>query len=255
MLARLKKHQFLFEELVKRDFSKKYRGTSLGMIWSVLFPLMNLYVMQFAFGRFFGNSTPHYIIYLFSGNIVLSFFRESTTTGMTALSSNAAIFGKIPVPKYLFLLSKNVSALINFLLTLVVYFAFVLGDGISMSPRMLFLILPICCLTVFNVGVGMILSALYIFFRDMEYLYNVFLMLLTYLSAIFYTIDRFSPTQQKFFLLNPVYVYISCFRTVVIDGMVPAPLFSVLCVFYALLALGVGAFIYKKYNHKFIYYI
>lgn len=255
MLRKLKKNQFLFEELVKRDFSKKYRGTSLGMLWSVLFPLMNLFVMQFAFGRFFGNSTPHYIIYLFSGNIVLSFFRESTTTGMTALSSNASIFSKIPVPKYLFLFSKNISALINFLLTLVVYFAFVLADGIPLSPRMLLLILPICCLAVFNVGIGMILSALYIFFRDMEYLYNVFLMLLTYLSAIFYTIDRFSPAQQKIFLFNPVYVYICFFRTVVIDDAMPSLLISGLCILYALLALGGGAFIYKKYNHRFIYYI
>lgn len=255
MLTRLKKNQFLFEELVKRDFSKKYRGTSLGMLWSILFPLMNLFVMHFVFGRFFGNSTPHYIIYLFSGNVVLSFFRESTTTGMTALSSNAAIFSKIPVSKYLFLFSKNISALINFLLTLVVYFVFVVADGIPLSPQMLLLILPICCLTVFNLGVGMILSAMYIFFRDMEYLYSVFLMLLTYMSAVFYTIDRFSPTQQKLFLLNPVYVYISYFRTIVIDKAIPGLLLSGLCVFYALLALGIGAFIYKKYNHRFIYYI
>lgn len=255
MFARLKKHQFLFEELVKRDFGKKYRGTSLGMLWSILSPLLSLFVMQFVFGRFFGNSTPHYVIYLFSGNTVLSFFRESTTTGMTALSSNATIFSKIPVPKYLFLFSKNISALINFLLTLVVYFAFVLGDGISLSPRMLLLVVPICCLTIFNVGVGMILSALFIFFRDMEYLYNIFLMLLTYLSAIFYTVDRFSPIQQKLFLLNPVYVYIRYFRLVVINNVTPSLVMNGLCFFYAAVAMAVGAYIYKKCNHQFIYYI
>lgn len=255
MFAKIKKNQFLFEELVKRDFKKKYRKTSLGMLWSVLFPLLNLAVMEFAFRRFFGNNTPNYTIYLFSGNIVLAFFRESTVTGMTALSGNASIFSKINVPKYLFILSKNVSALINFFLTLLVYFVFVIVERIPLSPRMFLLAFPIICLTVFNIGVGMILSAFYIFFRDTEYLYNVFLTLLTYLSAIFYTLDRFSPAQQKFFLLNPIYVYIRYFRSIVIDGIVPGLRFHSLCAVYAMVALMIGAWVYKKYNHKFIYYV
>ncbi len=255
MLSRLKKNQFLFEELVKRDFNKKYRGAILGIFWSVLSPLLSLFVMQIAFSRFFGASTPHYIIYLFSGNIVLSFFRESTTTGMSALSGNAAIFSKIPVSKYLFVLSKNTSAFINFIFVLIVYFLFVIGDGISVTPRFLLLLFPIVCLTVFNIGAGLILSALYMFFRDVEYFYHVFLMLLTYLSAIFYTLDRFSPLQQTLFLLNPIYTYISYFRIVVIQNATPDWLLHFLCAFYAALAVGVGAWIYKKYNYQFIYYV
>ena len=103
ILNRFKEHQFLFTELVKRDFKKKYKRTYLGMLWSVLSPLMTLLVMSLVFTRFFGRTTPHYVIYLFSGNIVYSFFSDSTSGGMGSLLANAAIFTRVNVPKYIFL--------------------------------------------------------------------------------------------------------------------------------------------------------
>lgn len=255
MIEKLKQNKFLFEELVKRDFKKKYKRTVLGMIWSMLSPLMNLLVMSLIFTQFFGRNTAHYTIYLFSGNIVISFYKESTKGGMTSLMGNSGIFTKINVPKYLFLFSRNVSALINFGLTLVIYFIFVAFDGIQFHWNFLFLIIPITCLVVMNIGIGMILSALYVFFRDIEYLYDIFLTLLTYLSAIFYTVDGFSPKVQKMFLFNPVYVVIKFIRTIVIDGNLPSIQYAILCASYALLYFGIGAWFYKHYNRRFLYYV
>ena len=120
----LKKHQFLFEELVKRDFKQKYKRTVLGMAWSILSPLLTLLVMKVVFTQFFGRNTPFYTTYLFSGNLVMAYFKESTKGGMNSLTSNASIFTKINIPKYLFIFSKNVSALVNFLIILLVYFFF-----------------------------------------------------------------------------------------------------------------------------------
>lgn len=255
MIETLKKHQFLFEELVKRDFKQKYKRTALGMAWSVLSPLLTLLVMKIVFTQFFGRSTPHYTIYLFSGNLIMAYFKESTKGGMNALMSNAKIFSKINVPKYMFLLSKNVSALINFLIILVVYFFFCILDGITFGVHMLALVYPLACLLTFNIGVGMVLSAMYVFFRDTQYLYDVFLTLLTYVSAIFYTIDQFSATIQSLFLLNPVYCYISYFRIIAIDSTIPSFGLHALCAFYAVAALVAGAVVYKKCNHKFLYYV
>lgn len=255
MFERLKKHQFLFEELVKRDFKQKYKRTVLGMAWSILSPLLTLLVMKLVFTHFFGRNTPHFTTYLFSGNLVMAFFKESTRGGMNSLMSNASIFSKINVPKYLFIFSRNVSALVNFLIILVVYFIFCIFDNITFGFHMLTLSYPILCLLLFNLGVGMILSAMFVFFRDTQYLYDVFLTLLTYLSAIFYTVDRFSPTVQKLFLLNPVYCYIKYFRVVVIDGAIPSMQYHLLCAGYALVALGIGFLVYKKNNHKFLYYV
>ena len=124
IFEKLKRHQFLFEELVKRDFKSKYKRTTLGIAWSMLSPLLQLAVMALVFTSFFGRTTPHYVIYIFSGNLVFSYFSEATNQGMTALEQNAHIFSKVNVPKYIFLLSKNVASLINFGLTLIIYFIF-----------------------------------------------------------------------------------------------------------------------------------
>lgn len=251
----LRKHQFLFEELVMRDFKQKYKRTVLGMAWSVLSPLLTLLVMKIVFTQFFGRDMPHYTTYLFSGNLVMAYYREATKGGMSSLMANAKIFSKVNVPKYMFLLSKNVSALVNFSLTLCVYFMFCAVDGIRFGVHMVALVYPILCLLLFNVGVGLILSALYVFFRDVQYLYDVFMTLLNYCSAIFYTVDGYSPAIQRIFLLNPVYCYIKYFRTVTIEGCIPSAAYHLLCAFYALLAVAVGAWIYKKYNHQFLYYV
>lgn len=255
IVLKLKKHQFLFEELVKRDFKQKYKRTILGMGWSILAPLLTLVVLNFIFSNFFGQSIPHYTIYLFCGNLLFAYFSEATNTGMSSLISNADIFSKINVPKYIFLLSKNISSLINFGLSLIIFFVFVFLEGIPFTFKFLMLLYPIACLIVFNIGMGLILSALFMFFRDISYLYSILTMLLMYASAIFYGTDILPEKYQSLFLLNPVYVYIKYFRNIVIYGEIPSIQYHLLCAFYALLVIVIGGYIYKKYNHKFLYYI
>ena len=254
-VRKIKELSFVFSELIKRDFKKKYKRTYLGMLWSLFSPLLTLFVMTIVFKGFFGSSTEHYVIYLFCGNIVFSYFSESTSGSMSALLANADIFSKINVPKYLFLLAKNVSSLINFGLTFAVFLIFCIIDGISFSFSFFALIIPISCLILFNLGLGLILSALYVFFRDMQYLWSVFTLLLMYMSAIFYTLDRFPESVENLFLLNPVYVYIKYFRLIVLENALPSVAFNLLSIGYAAAALALGALIYKKNNYKFLYYI
>ena len=255
MLQRAKQYRFLFEELVKRDFKKKYKGTVLGMAWSVLSPLLTLLVMRVVFGQFFGGSMEHYTIYLFCGNLIFSYFNEANTQGMTSLRDNAEIFTKINIPKIMFLLAKNAQTLINFGLTLVVFFLFCILDGITFTWKFLLLLYPIMCLLIFNVGVGLILSALYLFFRDMQYLWTVFVQLLMYMSAIFYTTDSFSPWLQAVLHLNPVYLFITYFRQIVLHGVIPAAWFHLLILVFTAATAAVGGWMYKKYNHQFLYYV
>lgn len=255
MIQKLKKHQFLFEELVKRDFKKKYKRTVLGMGWSLLSPLLMLLVMRLVFTQFFGRDMEHYTTYLFCGNLVFSYFKESTNQGMTSLTGNASIFTKVNVPKYLFLLSKNVQTLINFGLTLLVFVLFCILDGITFTWRWVLLIYPIVGLLAFNLGMGLILSALFVIFRDIQYLWSVFTQLLMYVSAIFYSVEQYSPVVQQIFHANPVYLFIKYFRIVVIDTAVPSIWLHLLIMLYTLLVLGIGCIIYKKYNTRFLYYV
>lgn len=255
MIQKVKRYQFLFEELVKRDFKKKYKRTVLGMAWSLLSPLLTLLVMRLVFTQFFGETMEHYTTYLFCGNLIFACFSESTGLGMTSLLENADIFSKVNVPKYLFLLSKSIQGMINFGLTLLVFFLFCILDGITCTWKFVLLLYPICCLVLFNIGVGLILSALFMFFRDIQYLWSVFTQLLMYMSAIFYTIDQYSYTVQCLFLVNPVYLFIRYFRKIVIEATIPTLWFHLLMLADVLIVLAIGCWMYKKYNHRFLYYI
>lgn len=249
------RNQFLLEELVKRDFKKKYKRTFLGIFWSLLSPLMMLGVISFVFSQFFGRTIEYFVLYVLAGQIVFAYFSESTNTGMVSLLNNANIFSKINVPKFLFVLSRNVSALINFILTVVIFFCFVFAYRIEANLLMLLIFYPIVCLIIFNYGIGLILSAFYIFFRDMQYLYSLLLQIVMYGSAIFYSIDMLSKSYQVVFYFNPLYLYITFIRDVVIYNKIPELWFTALCGLYAVLALLFGLLIYRKYNYKFVYYI
>lgn len=253
MKEKIQKYRFAFEELVSRDFKTKYKRSVLGMGWSMLQPLLLLIIMRLVFTQFFGRTMEHYTTYLFCGNLIFSYFNESTTQGMQALMANAHIFTKVNVPKYLFLLSKNVQTLINFGLTLIIFFIMCVFDGITFTWKFVFLIIPIVFLLLFNLGMGLILSALYVFFRDMQYLWRIMLQLLMYMSAIFYNVDSFA--NPKIFYLNPVYTFILYFRRIVIHAEIPGLIHTGLMIFYSLAALGIGCLMYKKFNHKFLYYV
>ena len=255
LIDRFKKHSFLFQELVKRDFKTKYKGSMLGILWSIISPLLMLLVMDLIFSNFFGASIEHYVIYLFCGNIIFTYFNDATNYGMTALLWNADIFTKINVPKYLFVLAKNVQSLINFGLTLGVFFVFCIIDGVPFTWRFFMLIYPIICILLVNIGVGLILSALHIFFRDVAHLWPIFTMLLMYASAIFYDVKMFPESLQKILYINPVYQNIVYFRDIVLNGFIPSFGYHMIILGTALLLVGIGFLIYHKFNWRFLYYV
>ena len=255
MFEKLKRRRFLFEELVKRDFKKKYKRTILGMGWSMLSPLLMLLVMKIVFEQFFGCTMNHYTTYLFCGLLVFDWFGDSTSCGMRSLFGNAGIFSKVNVPKYLFLFSVTIQVLLNFFLTLLVFFVFCAIDHVQFTWRFLFLAYPITTLLLFNVGIGMILSALFVFFRDIDYLWSVALQILMYGSAIFYQTDNFPPAITLAFSLNPVYRHIAYFRQIVLSDMVPSLETHLTLLGFAFAAFLAGAVMYKHYNTKFLYYV
>ena len=255
MFEGLKRRRFLFEELVKRDFKKKYKRTILGMGWSMLSPLLMLLVMKIVFEQFFGRTLNHYTTYLFCGLLVFNWFAESTNGGMRSLFGNASIFTKVNVPKYLFLFSVNIRVLLNFALTLLVFFVFCAIDHVPFTWRFLCLAYPIATLLLFNVGIGMVLSALFMFFRDIDYLWSVALQLLMYGSAIFYSVDKFPSNVLVVFSLNPVYRHIAYFRQIVLAGTIPSLDTHLTLLGFSVAAFLAGAFMYKRYNTKFLYYV
>lgn len=253
-MDKVKQNRFLFEELTKRDFKKKYKRTVLGILWSVISPFLTFTIQYFVFGYIFNRLDSGFVVYLLTGTLMYTFFSNATTAGMFSMYSNGAILSKVKVPKALFVLSSNSAATFNFLLTLVVYFAFMIACGINFGFHLLLMLYPIICLIIFNIGMSYILSTLFVFFKDIQYLYQIFTMLLTYLSAIFYDIRSFPEDMQFIFRINPIYQYISYMRELVMQSTVPSLSHHVICLAFSLGMLGLGVFIHKKTEQKFVYY-
>lgn len=250
-----KQHKFVFTELVKRDFKKKYKRSVLGVLWSMLAPLFTLLVLNFVFGTFFGRTQEYYTIYLFSGWLIFQYYNDATNGAMNSLMANASIFSKVKVPKYMFLFSRVASSSINFFLTLVVYAIFIIAYGLPITWKFVTLLYPIMCMFLLILGIGLILSALFVFFRDVQYLYGVFSTALMYATPIFYTTDILGADKQWLFYLNPLYYYVTYFRSVVIDGVIPSLEFHGMMLGVSLVLFGIGCWMYKKYNYKFLYYV
>ncbi len=250
----IKQNRFLFEELVKRDFKKKYKRTVLGMMWSVISPFLTFLVQLIIFGFLFRRGDSNFIIYLLTGNLMFHFFSDTTTTGMFSLYSNAGVLSKINVSKSIFLLSSNVAGIFNFLLTLLVYFVFMIFTGVNFGPHLILMIYPIVCMILFNIGISYILSALFVFFRDIQYLYSIATNLLMYISAIFYYADALPANMQIVFAINPVYRYIAYMRQLVIDSVIPDLTSHLICLGFAVGALSIGYIFHKKTEKNFVYY-
>ncbi|MDR1961293.1 MAG: ABC transporter permease [Gracilibacteraceae bacterium] len=258
MLKRLaekyKRYEFVFSELVNRDFKKKYKRSFLGILWSMLAPMFILMVLFYVFRYIFGNTQPHYIIYLFSGLLMFQYYSDATNGAMMALVSNAGIFSKVNVPKYLFLFSRVVSSTINLAFEMVVYFVFTAVDGVPFTWKFILLLFPIGCLFALNIGVGLIISALYVFFKDIQHLYGVFTTALMYFTPIFYGAEMLGE-HAFIFNINPLYLYINYVREIVIYGRIPPLTYHAACLAFAAAAVTAGMMIYKKYNHRFLYYV
>ena len=141
------------------------------------------------------------------------------------------------------------------MLTLCVFFVFCALDHVSFTWRFVLLAYPVLTLLVFNMGIGLILSALYMFFRDLDYLWGVFLQLLMYGSAIFYTIDKMPAKAKLVFAFNPVYRHIAYFREIVLSGSVPSLETHLTLAGFAIVAFTIGAWMYRHYNTRFLYYV
>ncbi len=251
---RVSQRFFLFKQLVHRDFTGRYKRAFFGVLWSILSPMFMFAVQAIVFTQVFGRKTEHYISYLVIGNVVFHYFSDAASSGMFSVSSNGGIISKINVPKWIFLLSKNVSCIINFGLTLIIMFVIAAIDGIQFHLSLFTLLYPIIWISIFNIGIGMILSTLHVFFRDIQYFWGIITQVMVYFSAVFYRVDIFSDTAKVLFYLNPVYTYISYFRSVIIDNAVPDLRLHLLCAGYAVEMLLIGILVYKKNSSRFVYY-
>ena len=252
-----KKYGFLLQQLVSRDFKVKYKRSVLGIVWSLLYPILMMAVMAVVFSNVFKFSTPgvSYLAYLLIGLTYFNYFSEASNLAMSSVVANFSLINKVYIPKYIFPLSKCLFVGINFLLTLIPLYVVIIATGTGLNWWHILLPFSFVCLFLFTVGMGFILSTISVFLRDMFYIYGIVLTIWTYLTPIMYDISIINPTLQFIMKFNPLYQFINFARSIILYGNCPTLGQFAGCAVSALVIFFLGIFIFKKKQDKFIYYV
>lgn len=253
------RYRYLLQNLISRDFKLKYRRSVLGVAWSVLNPLLTCLVMWAVFGTLFntrGQGIENFSAFLIIGQLLFNFFRESTSMAMESVLKNAPLLRKVYIPKYIFPLEKICFAMVNCLFSFVALLIVLLVTWTPVSLNTCLLALyPMIMLFFFSLGVGLILSATYVFFRDIMHMWEVFCTLLVYGSAIFYDPVQMSGWVQGVINLNPLYWYITSFRSCVLWGKGLTPNMLLIDFACAAISMALGLWLFKRNQDKFVLYM
>ena len=254
----MRKYSFLLRQLISRDFKVKYKRSALGVLWSLLYPVLMMCVMALVFRNVFRFTAPgvSYLAYLMTGLTLFNYFSEATNLAMSSVVANFALIGKVYIPKYLFPLSKCLFVGINFLLTLIPLYAVIILTGTGLCWQHVLLPFDYMCLFVFTVGMGLLLSASAVFLRDLFYIYGIVITVWTYLTPIMYDVGMIGSEKIIFLMkFNPMYQYIDFARTIVLFHDTPSALSFALCALSAAAALIAGGAMFRAKQDRFIYYI
>ncbi len=252
VIGSLTRYSFLIRQLVSRDFKSKYKRSVLGMLWSFLNPLLTMSIQYVVFSTIFRTSIPNFVIYLLSGIICFNFFNEATGMCLMSIVGNATLINKVYMPKYIYPFSRTLSSCINLGLSLVPLFIMMLITGTPLTLSALLLPFPLLCLFLLSYGVGLLLATMMVFFRDTQFLWNIFAMLLNYLTPIFYPASIIPEKFMPFYRLNPLYHVITFVRSILIDGISPDPMAYLWCLVLCGIPFLVGMLAFRRNEHKFV---
>ncbi|MDD3340960.1 MAG: ABC transporter permease [Bacilli bacterium] len=259
-----KRYSFLMYQLIMRDFKVKYKRSVLGVLWSILNPVLMMAVMAIVFSQMFKFQVEgvNYLVYLMTGLIMFNYFSEASNLAMTSVVGNFSLINKIYIPKYIFPIAKCLFVGINFLLTLIPWFAIILlsyvGLGQYACPinwTYIFLPFLFLCFFIFTAGIGLFLSCISVFLRDMFYIYGIILTIWNYVTPVFYSVEILPANLQALFQYNPMYQYITAVRQIVLFGERPSFLTMGILLIISIATFMIGAITFRKKQDKFIYYV
>ncbi|MGK7944351.1 MAG: ABC transporter permease [Microcystaceae cyanobacterium] len=215
----------LLQILVERNLKGRYRGSFLGVYWSLLHPVLmtGVYAAIFgaAFAEYYDNSTLKYILAAFTGLVVIHFFSGSTSQALSSVVSNGGLLNKVKLPVSLFPLSMILANVFQFSIGVLPLLAVVTLISSKNLLNLLALPLPVLALTLVCMGIGFLTSSLYVFFRDLPYFYELITFLLWITSPVFYPADIVPEKVRPFLLLNPLAPVIESLRQITISGNLP----------------------------------
>lgn len=254
-LAAVQKYRFLIRQLVSRDFKTKYKRSVLGMFWSFLNPLLTMCVQYVVFSTIFRSDIPNYAVYLLVGIVSFNFFSEACGMALTSIVGNAGLITKVYMPKYIYPLTRVMSSVVNLGISLIPLVLVALATGVRFQKSAILAFYFWMCLIIFSLGLGLLLSAAMVFFRDTQFLWGVMTMIWMYATPIFYP-ESILPEEFRFMLnINPIYHFLRNTRICILDGISPEPAVYFYCLLMAACMLIVGAWVFRRSQDRFVLYL
>ncbi|NLP17068.1 MAG: ABC transporter permease [Clostridiales bacterium] len=244
-----KKYKYLLFELTKKNIKLKYRRSYLGILWTLLEPILTTIVLTLVFTNLRKKADATFPVYILTGRLLYSYFAQSTRQAMKSIRSNSGMIKKVYVPKYIYPLSDILSNYIIFLISMIVLLGSMLVFKVQPTKYIFNAVIPLVLLLILCLGMGLILATLAVFFRDMEYLWGVILMMIMYTSAIFY--DASIVPAKWIFYFNPIYHLIVNFRNSVYGTPLDGNSLMV-SLGYSFASLIIGIILFYKKQDKFI---
>ena len=246
------KYRSLLEELISRDVKIKYKHSMLGVLWTLLNPLLMMTVLSIVFSNLFRFDIENFPLYILSGQVIFNFFNDATTNAMSAIVGNAALIKKVYVPKYMFVLSRVFSSLINLMASFAALIIVMLVMRAELHWTVLLAFVPITLAVFMSLGIGLILSAITVKFRDVMHLYSVLMTVLLYLTPVIYPMSILTEGLYDVVMSNPLTVVIVMFR----DLMLYNTMFSIetlgLAIFQTVIFMAIGIWVFYKKQDEFI---
>lgn len=249
------RYKSLLYELVTRDIKVRYRRSVLGVLWTLLNPILMMIIMTIVFSQLFRFEIENFPIYFFCGNILFSFMLTATNDALQSILGGASLIKKVYIPKYIFPVSKALSAGVNLFFSYIAMLLVMIATGVDFHATML--LTPVVALytMLFSIGLGLILSTMMVFFRDIAHLYGVLTTAWMYLTPIFYPESLLGDKSPWFLLLNPMYHFIDYMRNITLYQTVPGIAENLICLGISLGTLAIGLYFFYKKQDKFILYI
>ncbi|HAM15863.1 MAG TPA: ABC transporter [Eggerthellaceae bacterium] len=252
----IKHNWFVLKSLVSKDFKLKYRRSVLGVLWSVLNPLLMMVILAIVFTYAFKFQIENFPLYLILGNILFDFMNRGTTGALESVIAAQSLIKKIRISKMIFPLEKVSFELVNFAISLiaaaVVMAVFRVVPSIHAIWALPFIVVVT---TIFAMGLGLLISALAVFFRDMMHLWGVLMTAWMYFTPLFYPVEVLPDVVQQAMWFNPMYHYVTYFRSIMMWNTNPGGVESLLCLGMALVTFLVGFLVFRKLQSKFILYV
>ena len=254
-LRDLFRYRELIRNIVVRDLKVRYKRSFLGILWTVLAPMLSMLVMWAVFTHAFRVQIPFYAAYLLSGIIVWNFFLQSSSAGCSSIINGAGLIRKIKLPRVIFPISAIVNNLVNFTFAFTALMLVILITGAPLRLTLLLVPIEMIPLILFATGWAMLVSALGVFFRDLQYILEITLGAAFYLTPVLYEPSQLPAKAQWIVSINPMAKFIHLFRNVVYYGELPH-----LQVYFVSLGTGLAMFAigwvtFQRLQRKFVYWL